>query len=120
MVCTSQVSDLEYCDVFSLTIFFFCFTGSVCVQTPINSQLTSSGASARSTMLASSESFRLSVSCEFISMHALKAKVNHTNCTTLLYSFTDSRTCLFNLCQIEEDKIGRNHSLKRAIGTLKC
>ena len=23
MVCTSQVSDLEYCDVFSLTIFFF-------------------------------------------------------------------------------------------------
>ena len=85
MFCTSQVSDLEYCDVFSLTIFFFFgFTSSVYVQTPINSQLTSSGASARSTMLTSSvESFRPSVSCEFISMHALKANVNHTNCATL-------------------------------------
>ena len=85
MFCTSQVSDLEYCDVFSLNIFFSGFTlSSVYVQTPINSQLTSSGASARSTMLTSSvESFRPSVSCEFISMHALKANVNHTNCASL-------------------------------------
>ena len=33
MFCTSQVSDLEYCDVFSLTIFFLLHRLRLCPNT---------------------------------------------------------------------------------------
>ena len=122
MFCTSQVNDLEYCDVFSLTIFFFFWLHKLrlCPNTDKFTAYLKWGIS---------KIDNVDVLCGVIStiriLRIYKYACTESKCQShklchTLYSFTDRRTCLFNLCQIEEDKKGRNYSSKRAIGMLKC
>ena len=105
MFCTSQVSDLEYCDVFSLTIFFFWLHKlRLCPNTDKFTAYLKWGIS---------KIDNVDVLCGVIStiriLRIYKYACTESKCQShklchTLYSFTDRQTCLFNLCQIGEDK----------------